>query len=97
MVKAFREGEKALDSSTNAKVIIMVSDGEPLDAEADVLRKANSLRKDNVRIIAIGVGNGVNKVFLKQLVGDGLYYTINNMNELEGIFRTAIPAIMEKM
>ena len=97
MVKAFREGEKTLDSSTNAKVIIMVSDGEPLDAEADVLRKANSLRKDNVRIIAIGVGNGVNKVFLKQLVGDGLYYTINNMNELEGIFRTAIPAIMEKM
>lgn len=97
MVKAFREAEKALDSSTNAKVIIMVSDGEPLDAEADILRKANSLRKDSVRIITIGVGNRVNKAFLKQLAGDGLYYTINNMNELEGTFRTAIPAIMEKM
>ena len=50
-----------------------------------------------MRIIAIGVGNSINKDFLQQLTGDGLFYTIANMNELEGTFRTAIPAIMEKM
>lgn len=96
MLKAFREAEKALDSSTNTQVIIMVSDGEPFDPD-ETMMKSLSLRKRGVRIIAIGVGNSINKDFLKMLAGDGLYYTINNMNELEGTFRTAIPAIMEKI
>ena len=55
------------------------------------------MRSKDVRVIAIGVGNSINERFLKQLAGNGLYYTINNMNELEDTFRTAIPAIMEKM
>lgn len=96
MLKAFREAEKALDGSTNTQVIIMVSDGEPFDPD-ETLMKTLALRERGVRIIAIGVGNSINKDFLKMLAGDGLYYTINNMNELEGTFRTAIPAIMEKI
>ena len=96
MRSAFLVAEKELSGGTNAKVIIMVSDGEPFDPD-ETMRKVSSLRNKGVRIITIGVGNRVNKAFLKQLAGDGLYYTINNMNELEGIFRTAIPAIMEKM
>lgn len=96
MEKAFREAEKELADSTNVKVIIVVSDGEPLD-QREALRKAAELRERGIRIIAIGVGNSINKKVLEKLVGDGLYYTINNMNELEGTFRTAIPAIMEKI
>lgn len=96
MYSAFCMAEKELDRSTDAKVIIMVSDGDPFDPD-ETLSKAFSLRNKGVRVLAIGVGNNVNKDFLKQLAGDGLYYTINNMNELEGTFRTAIPAIMEKM
>ena len=77
-------------------MIIMVSDGVPFDPD-EALRKTTSLRKKGIRIIAIGVGNSINKAFLKQLAGDGLYYTIKNMSELENTFRTAIPAIMEKL
>ena len=96
MLPAFREAERALEGSLNGKVIIMVSDGAPFDPD-ETLLKTTSLRKKGVRIIAIGVGNSINKAFLKQLAGDGLYYTIKNMSELESTFRTAIPAIMEKL
>ena len=96
MRSAFFVAEKEMDPGTNQRVIIMVSDGEPFDPD-ETLHKVSSLRKKGVRIVAIGVGNSINKNFLKKLAGDGLYYTINNMNELEGTFRTAIPAIMEKM
>ena len=96
MRSAFFVAEKEMDPGTNQRVIIMVSDGEPFDPD-ETLHKVSSLRKKGVRIVAIGVGNSINKIFLKKLAGDGLYYTINNMNELEGTFRTAIPAIMEKM
>lgn len=96
MFPAFREAESALKSSTNNKVIIMVSDGQPFDPN-ETLIKARNLEKQGIKIIAIGVGNYINKTFLRDLAGSGLYYTISNMNELENTFRTAIPAIMEKI
>ena len=96
MLPAFCEAENALKGSTNSKVIIMVSDGQPFDPD-ETLMKAENLEKRGMKIIAIGVGNNINKNFLRDLAGSGLYYTISNMNELEDTFRTAIPAIMEKM
>lgn len=96
MLPAFRDAEKALNGSPNSKVIIMVSDGDPFDPD-ETLSKARKLEKKGVKIIAIGVGNNINKNFLRDLAGSGLYYTISNMNELESTFQTAIPAIMEKM
>lgn len=96
MLPAFREAEKALNDSSNSKVIIMVSDGQPFDPN-ETLIKAKALGNRGIKIIAIGVGNNINKGFLRDLAGSGLYYTINNMNELEDTFRTAIPAIMEKI
>lgn len=95
MYPAFREAEKALKNSTNNKVIIMVSDGDPFD-ESETLIKARNLEDMGIKIIAIGVGN-IKETFLRNLAGNGLYYTINNMNQLEETFRVAIPAIMEKM
>ena len=96
MFPAFREAENALDGSANSKVIIMVSDGDPFDPD-ETLLKADALERKGIKIIAIGVGNSINKQFLQKLAGNGLYYTISNMKELESTFRTAIPAIMEKM
>lgn len=96
MLPAFREAEKALNNSSNNKVIIMVSDGQPFDPN-ETLFKAKALENRGTKIIAIGVGNNINKSFLRDLAGSGLYYTIKNMNELEDTFRTAIPAIMEKI
>ena len=96
MLPAFREAENALKGSTNSKVIIMVSDGQPFDPD-ETLIKARNLEKLGIKNIAIGVGNNINRNFLRDLAGSGLYYTISNMNELEDTFRTAIPAIMEKI
>ena len=96
MLGAFKEADDALNGSVNSKVVIMVSDGDPFDPN-ETLIKVERMRSKDVRVIAIGVGNSINERFLKQLAGNGLYYTINNMNELEDTFRTAIPAIMEKM
>ena len=96
MLPAFQKAEATLGGSMNGKVIIMVSDGAPFDSDATLL-KAASLREKGIRIITIGVGNNINKNLLKQLAGDGLFYTIKNMGELESTFRTAIPAIMEKL
>ena len=96
MLPAFYEAEKALNSSTNSKVIIMVSDGDPFDSY-ETLSKARNMERQGIKIITIGVGGNINKNFLRDLAGSGLYYTISNMNELEDTFRTAIPAIMEKI
>ena len=96
MVPALREAEKALKNSTDSKVIIMVSDGDPFDPE-ETLVKARVLEKQGIKIVAIGVGNHIKKKFLHDLAGNGLYYTIKNMSNLEETFRTAIPAIMEKI
>ncbi len=96
MLPAFREAEKALKDSPNSKVIIMVSDGDPFDP-GETLSKARQLEKKGIKIIAIGVGSSINRNFLRDLAGSGLYYTISNMNELESTFQTAIPAIMEKI
>ena len=96
MFPALRDAENALSGSPNSKVIIMVSDGDPFDP-SETLNKARQLERKNIKIIAIGVGNSINKKFLRDLAGSGLYYTIGNMNQLEETFRTAIPAIMEKI
>ncbi len=97
MYSAFCEAETALKDSTNSKVIIMVSDGMHFGDSNEPLKKAEGLKKRGMKIITVGVGNGINKTFLQKLAGSGLYYTIRNMNELEDTFRTAIPAIMEKI
>ena len=96
MFDAFQLADNALRSSTNGKVVIMVSDGDPFDPDR-TLQKVASMQNAGVKIIAIGVGNSMNEYFLRQLAENGLYYTIRNMSELEATFRTAIPAIMEKM
>ena len=97
MYSAFCEAETVLKGSTNSKVIIMVSDGMHFGDSNEPLKKAEGLKKRGMKIITVGVGNGINKKFLQKLAGSGLYYTIRNMNELEDTFRTAIPAIMEKI
>ena len=98
MIAAFDEADKALRRSTNSKVVIIISDGHPYPAtDQQTLNKADELKSRGIRIVAIGVGNGVEYSFLKKLADEGDAYKLKNMNELEDTFRTAIPAIMEKM
>ena len=98
MIAAFEEADKVLRTSNRSKVVIMVSDGHPYPAsDRSTLNKAEELRKHGIRIVAIGVGKGVEYSFLEKLADDGAAYKLDNMKELESTFRTAIPAIMEKM
>ena len=98
MIAAFDEAAKALQRSTNSKVVIIISDGHPYPAsDKQTLNKADELRRQGIRIVAIGVGDGVEYSFLQKLADEGDAYKLNNMNELEDTFRTAIPAIMEKI
>ena len=98
MIDAFNEADKILRKSTNGKVVIIVSDGHPYPAsDKQTLNKAEEVRRHGIRIVAIGVGNGIEYSFLEKLANEGDAYKLNNMNELEDTFRTAIPAIMEKM
>ncbi len=52
---ALMEAESAFKSSTGAKNIILLSDGEEL--EADALSKAKSLAEEGVKIYTLGVGD----------------------------------------
>ena len=98
MIAAFDEAANALQRSTNSKVVIIISDGHPYPAsDKQTLNKADELRRHGIRIVAIGVGDGVEYSFLQKLADEGDAYKLNNMNELEDTFRTAIPAIMEKI
>jgi molecular chaperone DnaK (HSP70) len=56
------------DYSCNSKnIIIILADGDPGDANA-TLASAKRVKSKGVRIIAIGVGAGVDEVFLKKIV-----------------------------
>ena len=54
-------------SCNSSKVIIILADGDPGDASA-TLNSANRVKNKDVRIIAIGVGAGVDEAFLRKIV-----------------------------
>jgi molecular chaperone DnaK len=80
-----RTREDVLSNALNNKLIILVTDGgsspQPAILEADILKK------ENTRVVTIGVGNGVNEQLLKNIASAQDYYKINSIDELKNIFQ----------
>ena len=96
LISALEIADRELGKSAHRKAVIIVSDGVPAFSEI-TLSKAEKMKKRGVRIVAIGVGEVVADTFLQKLANSGDAYKLDNMNELEMTFRTAISAIMEKI
>ena len=96
MVAALERANRQLLNSSRGKVVVMVTDGAPNWVDG-TLRMAETLKSNGVRLIAIGVGSSIREDVLRKMASSGDAYKIDDMNQLEGTFRTAISAIMEKM
>lgn len=98
MLEPLQKAYSELSSSTNEKVIIMVTDGYPTDYANEALNYAKNLRsRDGIHLVVIGAGGGVNMDYLLKLTGGDDVYNISNMSELKVTFQKAIPKIMEKI
>lgn len=95
MVSALQLAYSELSNSENEKIVIMVTDGVP-DSISDTLNYVKKLKLSDIRIIAIGVGSGVNTNFLKQLADENDAYKLNNMSELRNTFKEVILKVTEK-
>jgi len=77
--------KKVLDEAVNSKVAILVTDGYP-DYNNDALIQGEKLKNDT-KLITIGIGNGVDKKFLKELASSkDDYYSGSDFSELTSIF-----------
>ena len=92
------EGLKFADedfyASTNEKVAIIVTDGDP-NSKPNALNYANKLKRSGVRIVSIGVGRYVDMNFIRQMSSPDSAYEIDTMSKLAKAFETAIGAIIE--
>jgi len=73
---------KIFDYRINSKkIMIILADGDPGDAQA-TLASAKRAKSNNVRIIAIGVGTGVDENFLKKIVSsqDDYHFITDSFN-----------------
>ena len=90
MDDALRHMERMFDRQDDRKHVgILVSDGEP-DDEDKTVALAQSLRKDGIRLIFIGVGPNVNELDVAEPEDT---YSIQNMHDLSDKFDTIIPGI----
>lgn len=91
---ALQYADSDLYSSSNKKVVIIVTDGYPFDENA-VLKYATQMKKSNVLIATIGAGSGIGEEFIKNISTPNFAYKIDNMSKLKTTFEEAIPAIVE--
>lgn len=95
MVSALQFAYDELNKSKREKVVIIVTDGYP-DSMAETLNFAAKLKFAHMRIIAIGVGRGIEFDFLKHLAGIDDAYKLDNMSELRNTFKEVILKVTEK-
>ena len=73
-------------TSNSMKVIIVLADGDPGDAAA-TLASANRIKEKGIRIIAVGVGAGVDEAFLRKIVSEpNDYHFVGESFELKSTF-----------
>lgn len=81
--------EELLTDSQNVNVLILLTDGYP-DDEDTTLEEAELAKEEDIRIIAIGVGDGVDSDYLEDLASTpDDYYFVEESLQLESTF-TAI-------
>ena len=95
MAAALQFAYDELYKSKNEKVVIVVTDGYP-DSMTTTLSFAAKLKFENMRVIAIGVGSGIEFDFLKQLADKDDAYKLDNMSELRKTFKEVILKVTEK-
>ena len=73
-------------NSNSMKVIIVLADGDPGNAAA-TLASANRVKGNGIRIIAVGVGAGVDEAFLRKIVSEpNDYHFVGESFELKSTF-----------
>lgn len=73
-------------SYNSKKIIIVLADGDPGDATA-TLASAKRVKSKDARIIAIGVGNGVDEAFLRKIVSSQEdYHSVTDSFQLSETF-----------
>ena len=80
--------------SSNKKVLIIVTDGDPFNPNL-VLDYARTMKNNNIRIVTIGAGPGINQSLIERLSSPNDAYKIDNMSKLKETFETALLAILE--
>ena len=97
MIGAFGAMKTMLDHSTDgrARVGILVSDGGP-DRRSQTMSIAAQIRKDGIRLVAIGAGDDIKEDILNAIASPGDAYAIEDMSQLKETFHTALLRIMER-
>ena len=95
LADALRCADEDLAESSNKKVVIIVTDGQPFD-ENFTLDYAARMKSKSIRIVTIGAGSDIGENFIKRVSSSPQdAYKINNMSELQRTFETALLAILE--
>ena len=96
LLSALQVAEENLRASSNRKVIIIVTDGYPYPCDPyEVLRCANNLKNNSIRIVTIGAGSDIGEDFIRDISSPGDAYKIDDMSKLQETFETALLAIFE--
>jgi len=77
--------QEVLSRAENSKLVILVTDGG--SSESPAIAEADKLKQDNSRVVAIGVGHGVNENLLQKIASSCDYYQIDSIDDLENIFQ----------
>ena len=95
MQKPLRDAYFEMDGNSNEKVIVMVTDGYPFDSD-ESLGYARKLKTNGIRIVAIGVGSGIDLNFLTALASPDDAYQLDNMSELKNTFKEVVARVTER-
>jgi len=77
--------QEVLSRAENSKLVILVTDGG--SSESPAIAEADKLKQDNARVVAIGVGHGVNENLLQKIASNYDYYQIDSIDDLANIFQ----------
>jgi molecular chaperone DnaK len=77
--------QEVLGRAKNSKLVILVTDGG--SSENPAILESNRLKESETRIVAIGVGHGVNERLLQSIASSGDYYQIDSIDDLSNIFQ----------
>ena len=77
--------QEVLGRAKNSKIVILVTDGG--SSERPAIIEADKLKQGNSRVVAIGVGHGVNERLLKSIALTDDYYQIDSIDDLSNIFQ----------
>lgn len=97
MIGAFTAMKQMMEQSPSGheRVGILVSDGGP-DRRTQTTNFAAQIRKDGIRLVAIGAGDDINETILDAIASPGDAYAIDDMSQLKETFHTALLRIMER-